>query len=365
MRASGVALTGAQATLKAWSEGKVPDPQDDGILTAEEVSGLNLDGTWLVTLSACESGVGEAKSGEGVFGLRRAFMMAGAQNLLMTLWPVNDDTTAKIMADFYKKALANGDAAGSLSEVQRDWLVKLRNEKGLLPAVRDAGPFAMVVMANPNAKPQPEPSAQNSPAAALSESPLSGSTPRSSGSEVSTPSPTLPVQAGGRRILELEEALSLADEGDAYAQGVVSIYYTMGYKVPKDAAKGLTYALKSAAQKNPLGTYQVGALRELGVGMKKDKTQAHKLMSEAFDGLNTLSGDPYALYDLGYMALSGIEVDQNPKEAARLFKTSADLGYAPAQKMYALLLEKGVGVPQDPEQSAKYKQDYLSQWPAQ
>ena len=166
MHASGIALTGAQATLKAWGEGRVPDSKEDGILTAEEVAGLNLDGTWLVTLSACETGVGEARSGEGVFGLRRAFMMAGAQNLLMTLWPVSDETTPKIMADFYREALKTGDAAGSLAKVQREWLVKLRNEKGLLAAVRDAGPFAMVVMANPNlgkTAPASQPVAQPSP----------------------------------------------------------------------------------------------------------------------------------------------------------------------------------------------------------
>jgi CHAT domain-containing protein len=152
MRQSGVALTGGQSTLQAWGRGEFPDPSNDGILTAEEVAGLDLNGTWLVTLSACETGVGQVQSGEGVFGLRRAFMMAGAQNLLMTLWPVSDEVTPKIMADFYSEALKTGDAAGSLAKVQRDWLVKLRKEKGLLAAVRDAGPFAMVVMANPNAK---------------------------------------------------------------------------------------------------------------------------------------------------------------------------------------------------------------------
>ena len=149
MRASGVALTGAQNTLTSWSQRKAPDPETDGVLTAEEVGALRLDGTWMVVLSACETGVGEARSGEGVFGLRRAFMIAGAENLLMTLWPVADETTAKIMADFYKEAFATGDAAGSLAKVQRDWLVKLRQERGLLAAIREAGPFAMVVMTNP------------------------------------------------------------------------------------------------------------------------------------------------------------------------------------------------------------------------
>lgn len=153
MRASGIALTGAQTTLNAWSQKKAPDPENDGVLTAEEVASLDLDGTWLVVLSACETGIGESRSGEGVLGLRRAFMVAGTENLLMTLWPVVDEATMKFMADFYKRALATGDAPCALAETQRDWLVKLRNEKGVFAAVREAGPFAMVMMANPNATP--------------------------------------------------------------------------------------------------------------------------------------------------------------------------------------------------------------------
>jgi CHAT domain-containing protein len=149
---SGIALTGAQKTLSLWSEGRAPDPADDGILTALDVAGLDLKGTWLVTLSACETGVGEAKSGEGVFGLKRAFMMAGAQNLLMTLWPVSDETTPEIMGDFYRSALNSGNAAESFGITQREWLSNLKKEKGLHAAVREAGPFAMVVMANARLK---------------------------------------------------------------------------------------------------------------------------------------------------------------------------------------------------------------------
>ena len=149
MRRSGLALAGAQNTFHAWGRGEAPQPNNDGVLTAEEAAGLDLQGTWLVTLSACETGVGKSQSGEGVFGLRRAIMMAGAKNLLMTLWPVSDDTTGKIMSEFYTKALSSGKAWESLTEVQRDWLVKLRKEKGLQTAIRDAGPFAMAVMVNP------------------------------------------------------------------------------------------------------------------------------------------------------------------------------------------------------------------------
>ena len=149
MRASGIALAGAQSTLKSWSERKAPAPETDGVLTAEEVAALDLDETWLVTLSACETGVGEARSGEGVFGLRRSFMLAGAENLLMTLWPVRDESTSEIMADFYREALKTGNAPSSLAKVQREWLVKLRKEKGFLEAVRDAGPFVMATIGKP------------------------------------------------------------------------------------------------------------------------------------------------------------------------------------------------------------------------
>ena len=97
-----------------------------------------------MTLSACDTGVGQALFGEGVLGLRRGFIKAGAQNLLMTLWPVADGMTASIMQDFYARAFATGKAAESLAAVQRDWLVKLRKEtKNIETAIRLAGPFVM------------------------------------------------------------------------------------------------------------------------------------------------------------------------------------------------------------------------------
>src|SRR5205823_6504038 len=77
MYRSGLALAGAQSTLQAWARGEVPPTENDGIVTAEEVGGLKLNGTWLVVLSACETGSGEARAGEGVMGLRRGFIQAG------------------------------------------------------------------------------------------------------------------------------------------------------------------------------------------------------------------------------------------------------------------------------------------------
>src|SRR6266478_5827311 len=101
---SGLALAGAQTTIEAWKRDEVPPVENDGILTAEDVSTLDLQGTWLVTLSACDTGSGQARAGEGVMGLRRGFMQAGAQNLLMTLWPIDDEKTVRLMTDFYTSA---------------------------------------------------------------------------------------------------------------------------------------------------------------------------------------------------------------------------------------------------------------------
>jgi CHAT domain-containing protein len=149
MHRSGLALAGAKNTLKLWEEGKFVDPANDGILTAEEASQLDLSETWLTVLSACDTGSGVARAGEGVLGLRRAFAMAGTQNLLLTLWPVDDSFTKDFMVSFYKEALKTGNAPKAMAKMQKEWLIKLRDERSISQAVKLAGPFVLTFRGNP------------------------------------------------------------------------------------------------------------------------------------------------------------------------------------------------------------------------
>ena len=98
---SGFALAGANNALKL-KEAK----RFDGVVTAEKILDLKLMGTSMVVLSACNTGLGEVKRGEGVFGLRRAFTQAGAKSLVMSMWSVPDKETKELMIEFYKNILS-------------------------------------------------------------------------------------------------------------------------------------------------------------------------------------------------------------------------------------------------------------------
>jgi CHAT domain-containing protein len=98
------------AGANSWIHNRpVPDEVEDGKLTAEDVTGLDLIGTDLVVLSACQSGLGGVIPGEGVFGLRRAFLQAGAKTLLVSLWSVEGLSTAWLIEHFYQSLLQYGE----------------------------------------------------------------------------------------------------------------------------------------------------------------------------------------------------------------------------------------------------------------
>ena len=114
LRRSGLAFAGAQ---KAWDGEEIPKGIDDGVMLAQEIASMDLAGTDLVVLSACETGLGEINS-EGVFGLQRAFKKAGVQTLVMSLWKVHDEATALFMQTFYGNLLSGNSKRDSFAAAQ-------------------------------------------------------------------------------------------------------------------------------------------------------------------------------------------------------------------------------------------------------
>jgi CHAT domain-containing protein/Tfp pilus assembly protein PilF len=108
---SGLALAGANARRSGEN--------DDGILTAAEAAQLDLHSTQLVVLSACETGLGDVQQGEGVYGLRRALVLAGARAQLVSLWKVADAQTQALMVDYYQRLLRGEARSAALREAQK------------------------------------------------------------------------------------------------------------------------------------------------------------------------------------------------------------------------------------------------------
>jgi CHAT domain-containing protein len=100
------------------------DSNCNGLLTAQDVTTIDLRGTKLVFLSACETGLGKVTNGEGVYGLRRAFTLAGAESQVMSLWKVNDQTTRELVESYYQNLKANQGRSQSLKTIQLDLLKK-------------------------------------------------------------------------------------------------------------------------------------------------------------------------------------------------------------------------------------------------
>jgi len=138
MSLSGVVLAGVNLPHDAL------DPED-GILTAEEVAALDLRGTELVVLSACDTGAGELSSGEGVLGLRRAFSAAGAETMVMSLWAIPDEATRALMDDFYSAYLHKRKPKSAGESLRAAQLEMLRTRRAKFGEARPQDWAAFIV----------------------------------------------------------------------------------------------------------------------------------------------------------------------------------------------------------------------------
>ncbi len=123
---SGLMLAGAAKTASGASTPNLA-ANDNGILTAYEAMNLNLEGTKLVVLSACETGLGDVKAGEGVYGLQRAFLVAGAEALIMSLWRVDDSATQQLMRNFYTNWVKLRDKQKAFKQAQLQLMAKYKD----------------------------------------------------------------------------------------------------------------------------------------------------------------------------------------------------------------------------------------------
>ncbi|NJL60219.1 MAG: CHAT domain-containing protein [Desulfobacteraceae bacterium] len=138
---SGLALTGANRGLKGMTD----DKGDDGLLYSIEVLSMNLQGTELVSLSACDTGKGVTDYSEGVYGLVRALRTAGAQNVLMTLSPVGDLPTRKFMEKFYSRFYLSSEGKLTPSEALHQTRLYFINHPNLEYRSPEIwGPYVMV-----------------------------------------------------------------------------------------------------------------------------------------------------------------------------------------------------------------------------
>ena len=121
---SGVLLANCE---NVFDENFRPSPNsENGILTAYEAMSLNLDKTDLVVLSACETGLGSVKQGEGVYGLQRAFLIAGAKSIIMSLWSVSDEATMELMTLFYTNYAKSGNKQQAFSDSIKQLKIKYK-----------------------------------------------------------------------------------------------------------------------------------------------------------------------------------------------------------------------------------------------
>jgi hypothetical protein len=144
---SGLALAGANTTLDQWAKGRVTGSSTDGVLLASEVKELDLTNLSLLVLSACSTAEGKPVDGKSVASLRDAFLQAGVETLVSTLWDIPDDFAVKLMGDFYEHLLGGDTPSIALWRAKKDNFLELRKNTGFAESMVKVAPFVAVTQA--------------------------------------------------------------------------------------------------------------------------------------------------------------------------------------------------------------------------
>ena len=157
-------------------------------------------------------------------------------------------------------------------------------------------------------------------------------------------------------ILTFEDAKAAADQGDAYANAVVSLHYELGWQTEKSMDNAVKYASASAQAGNPLGMYRLGALMQSGASGVEKEEEGIAMQIKSLQGIDQMAQNrnPYAITSIGVVLFKGKFVTKNRTKAALYYKTAADLGYAPAKFNYAMCAYSGHGIDKNIEISHQY-----------
>ncbi len=290
---------------------------DDGYLTVPEVSVLDLNAD-MVCLSACETGMGEIRSGDGLVGLSRGFMVAGAKNVGVSLWSVDDEATSEFMVRMYKKRKEGMNYVDAYRAVKNEFRKDSQWSHPFYWAaftLYGGAGNAGTAFAAQNLK-NDKSAAEDAYQRALS------------------------AKDNGEYSSALALSLEAANAGHVGAQGLLSQLYYEGKGINRDYAKALEWANKAAKKNDPRGLNTLGLANYYGNGAKVDGKKGEAYLIKA-----AAAGLADAQVNLGNIYSSDRSARMN--KAVEYYSMAAEQGDVRAEYALGVLYFNGNGVPQN------------------